>query len=291
MSKNIPTYSLNDSSKNGLFIDRIVETSDKISKDIGSKGIHRDNHYLFLFLESGKAEVMVDFKTYKAEGPSVFCIMPGQVHYSESFDICGWFLGVNSDLVTPEIRTIFEESLLPISPIKIDENFAKNLGNCAQLLYTFHHQATNDLNIAQSLLYAYTTMLASAFKNQQDCGEIKEIQALKITRQFRILIKQQFKTLKSPSSYAKILNISPSYLTEVVKEITGKPTGYWIQQEIIIEAKRLLYYTDMTVKEIANELGYQDYAYFSRIFSKIVKQSAVDFKKRVKLNSQNNKLT
>lgn len=291
MSKNIPTYNLTDSSKNGLFIDRIIETSDKISKDIGSKGIHRDNHYLFLFLESGKAEVMVDFRTYKAEGPSVFCIMPGQIHYSESFDICGWFLGVNSDLVAPEIRTIFEEALVPIFPIKIDENFAKNLGNCAQLLYTFHNQVNSDLNIIQSLLHAYTMILASAFKNQQDWGEIKESQALKIARQFRILIKQQFKTLKSPSSYAEILNISPSYLTEVVKEITGKPAGYWIQQEIIIEAKRLLYYTDMTVKEIANELGYQDYAYFSRIFSKIVNQSAVDFRKKVKLNSQSNTLT
>lgn len=284
--KNIPTYGLNDNSKNGLFIDRISETSDTVRKDIGDKGIHRDNHYLFFFLESGKAEVMVDFKTFKTEGPSVFCIMPGQVHYSESFDICGWFLGVNSDLVAPEIRTIFEESLVPISPIKIDENFAKNLGNCAQLLYTFHHEANNDLKITQSLLHAYTAMLASAFKNQQDYGEIKESRALKITRQFRILVKQQFKTLKSPSSYAEILNISPTYLTEVVKDITGKPAGYWIKQEIVIEAKRLLYYTEMTVKEIACELGYNDYAYFSRIFSKIVKQSALDFRKKTKLSSK-----
>jgi len=290
MSKNIPTYSLNDSSKNGLFIERISEKSDSARKDASDKGIHRDNHYLFFFLESGKAEVMVDFEKFKAEGPTVFCIMPGQVHYSESFDIHGWFLAVDSELVLPEVRSVFEESLVPISPIKIDENFAKNIGTCAQLLFTYHKESVNDLNIVQSLLNAYTAMLASVFKNR-DYVEIKENRAIKLTRQFRTLVKKQFKTMKSPSSYAEILNISPTYLSEVVKNITGKPAGYWIQQEMIIEAKRLLYYTDFTVKEIASELGYHDYAYFSRIFSKIVKQSAMDFKQKVKSNSQSNKFT
>lgn len=127
-------------------------------------------------------------------------------------------------------------------------------------------------------------MLASVFIEKQNNEEIKESRAFKLTRQFRILVKQQFKTLKNPSSYAEILNISPSYLTEVVKDITGKPAGYWIQQEIIIEAKRMLYYTDLTVKEIADDLGYTDYAYFSRMFSKIAKQSALDFRKKNKID-------
>lgn len=280
MNKNIPTYNLNDISKNGLVIEPVRKTSEKTNRDIEEKGVHRDSHYLFLFLQMGKADVMVDFKDFKVEGPAVFCIMPGQVHYSNNFDICGWFLAVNSDLVPNEVRIVFEESLFPILPVKIESEFAKNLDNCAQLLYEYHKEAKKKLNIVHSLLDAYTGMLASVFAENSNQKEIKESRALKLTRQFRTLVKQQFKTLKSPSSYAGLMNISATYLTEVVKDVTGNPAGYWIQQEIIIEAKRLLFYTDLTVKEIANELGYDDHAYFSRIFSKLTKQSALDFRKK-----------
>ncbi|MDP9956420.1 AraC-like DNA-binding protein [Epilithonimonas hungarica] len=282
MSKNIPTYNLNHISKDGLVIELVKETSEETNRDIEEKGVHRDSHYLFLFLQSGKAEVMVDFKDFEVEGPAIFCITPGQVHYSKNFDIYGWFLAVNSELVAAEVRAVFEESVFPILPVKIEQAFAKNLDKCAQLLNFYHKKTKNDLNIVKSLLDAYTAMLASAFSETPNLEKIKESRALKLTRQFKTLVKQKFKTLKSPSSYAELMNISPSYLSEVVKDITGNPAGYWIQQEIIIEAKRLLFYTDLTVKEIANELGYDDYAYFSRLFSKQTKQSALDFRKKNK---------
>jgi AraC family transcriptional activator of pobA len=286
MNKNIPTYNLNDISKDGLVIELVREISEETNRDIEEKGVHRDSHYLFLFLQSGKAEVMVDFKDFKVEGPAVFCIKPGQVHYSKNFDIYGWFLAVNSELVKAEVRAVFEESVLPILPVKIEQAFAKNLDNCAQLLNFYHKKTKNELGIIQSLLDAYTSMVASVFSETLNQEEIKESRALKLTRQFKSLVKQQFKTVKSTSSYAELMNISPSYLTEVVKDITGNPAGYWIQQEIIIEAKRLLYYTDLTVKEVANELGYDDYAYFSRLFSKLTKQSALDFRKKNKIDFQ-----
>ncbi|UQB67154.1 helix-turn-helix domain-containing protein [Epilithonimonas zeae] len=284
MNKNIPTYSLNDITKDGMFIEIVRENSGETNKDIEEKGIHRDSHYLFLFLQSGKAEVMVDFKDFKMEGPAIFCIRPGQVHYSKNFDIYGWFLAVNSDLVPNEVRTVFEESFSPILPVKIESEFSKNLDNCAQLLYLYNKKPKNELKIVQSLLDAYTGMLASVFAEKSNLEDLKESRALKLTRQFRNLVKQRFKSLKSPYSYAELMNISPSYLSEVVKDITGNPAGYWIQQEIIIEAKRLLFYTDLTVKEIAHQLGYDDYAYFSRLFSKLTKQSALDFRKKNKID-------
>jgi AraC-like DNA-binding protein len=74
--------------------------------------------------------------------------------------------------------------------------------------------------------------------------------------------------MKSPSEYAAALNISPSYLNEVVKDTTGHPVSYWIHQEIILEAKRMLFYTNSTVKEISYALGYNDTTYFIRLFSK-----------------------
>ena len=57
------------------------------------------------------------------------------------------------------------------------------------------------------------------------------------------------------------------------------PVSYWIQHELVLEAKRLLYYSDLTVKEVAFALGYDDHAYFSRLFSKVTGMSPGSFRK------------
>jgi AraC family transcriptional activator of pobA len=67
--------------------------------------------------------------------------------------------------------------------------------------------------------------------------------------------------------YAQSLNISTPYLNECVKNTTGFSVSHHIQERIILEAKRLLYHSNKSVKEIATELGYDDYPYFSRLFS------------------------
>ncbi len=74
------------------------------------------------------------------------------------------------------------------------------------------------------------------------------------------------------------LHITPLYLNEIVKEITGFPASYWIHQEIMLEAKRLLYYTNLDVKQIAFDLGYEDHAYFSRFFKKNTGLTAGEFR-------------
>ena len=76
-------------------------------------------------------------------------------------------------------------------------------------------------------------------------------------------------TTKRPTEYADTLNISSDYLNECVKNTTGNSVSYQIQQRIILELKRLLYYSDKSVKEISFEPGYEDYPYFSRLFTKV----------------------
>ena len=84
--------------------------------------------------------------------------------------------------------------------------------------------------------------------------------------------------MKSPSEYANALNMSSAYLNEVVKDATGITVSEYIRNEIIIRAKRLLYYTNMSIKDIAIDLGYEDWAYFSRIFSKATNMPPTEFR-------------
>jgi AraC-like DNA-binding protein len=93
-------------------------------------------------------------------------------------------------------------------------------------------------------------------------------------------LERDFLTAKRPTEYAQKLNISTSYLNECVKYTTGHPVSFHLQQRVILEAKRFLYYSEKSVKEIADELGYDDYPYFSRLFTKVTGMSALAFRNK-----------
>ncbi|WP_258539462.1 helix-turn-helix domain-containing protein [Chitinophaga oryzae] len=69
-------------------------------------------------------------------------------------------------------------------------------------------------------------------------------------------------------------------LSFCVKATTGQSVSWHIQQRVILEAKRLLRHSTKSVKEIAAELGYDDYPYFSRLFTKITGMSALAFRNK-----------
>lgn len=81
-------------------------------------------------------------------------------------------------------------------------------------------------------------------------------------------IEAHYKTKHSPRDYANILAISPKSLAKITKMHFNKTLTELISERIIVEAKRELYLTNKTVKEIAFELGYDDEFYFSRFFKR-----------------------
>lgn len=99
-----------------------------------------------------------------------------------------------------------------------------------------------------------------------------------ISRQFKVHLELEFVRKKRPTDYSEDLNISTVYLNECVKNTTGKAVSYHIHQRVILEAKRFLYHSSKSVKEIATELGYEDHSYFSRLFKKVTGISALAFK-------------
>ncbi len=74
--------------------------------------------------------------------------------------------------------------------------------------------------------------------------------------------------------------MSLNYLNEVVKKTTGFAASYWISQQRLLEAKRLLVYTHLDVQEIGYSLGYPDAAYFSKWFKKHERISPRSFRAR-----------
>ncbi|WP_326984504.1 helix-turn-helix domain-containing protein [Chryseobacterium sp. MYb264] len=285
MRKSIPTYDLSDISRHQFVVEKI--TLNSTEDHLIDKGIHRDSHYIFTIMESGHVKMMVDFNIIEAQDAVVFCVLPGQVHQGLFMkEVSGWFVAVKTDLVPDLIRQVFEESLMEIKPLSLHKDQVKKVAVIAELLrdvYTDEMlESKEGFFTAQSLLNSFMGTFAQWYSHENSAEVSSKGRMWELTRDFRILVRKNFKSVKSPSAYAEFLNISRGYLTEAVHEITGKSTQHWIHQEILMEAKRLLVFTSLTIKEIAYEIGYSDHTYFSRLFSKLENLSPSEFRDKNK---------
>jgi AraC family transcriptional regulator, transcriptional activator of pobA len=281
MNQDIPVHQLQDRVQSGLDIRRFRRGD--VPAEVETLGAHRDDHYLFFLLESGTARLMIDFQQLSFPEASLYYILPGQVHHRLRNQVAeGWFLAVDTSLVSPEYRHVFESQLLLQQPFPLNP---QSLQRCQQVLCLLEqtHRETApgpfQLPIAHSLLDAFIGMAAGCY-SQGHPSQFPLSRPEQLARQFKRLLREKIRLLKSPSAYAAELHISESYLNEALKKVTGLPVSYWILQEAMLEAKRLLHYSQLNVKEIAHTLGYDDHAYFSRLFKKATGTTALDFRAR-----------
>ena len=104
---------------------------------------------------------------------------------------------------------------------------------------------------------------------------------MRLFNRFSAALDQQFRTMKQVAEYANELSVTPSYLTEVVKRISGYSASYHIQQRMVQEAKRLAIYDDANMKMVAYALGFDDLSHFSRFFKNAAGINFSQFKKSV----------
>ncbi|REC79425.1 hypothetical protein DRF60_06255 [Chryseobacterium elymi] len=84
--------------------------------------------------------------------------------------------------------------------------------------------------------------------------------------EFNNLVNINFKELKTTSSYAEKLNITPNYLNAIIKESLDIPAGKIIKNRVVLEAERLLLHTTLSITEISYELGFNDKSHFGKYF-------------------------
>jgi len=101
-----------------------------------------------------------------------------------------------------------------------------------------------------------------------------------VVRRFNVLVEEHFKTKKSVGEYAELMFKSPKTVTNVFSKYSEDSPLQVIHKRVIMEAKRMLLYTDKTSKEIGFELGYNDPAQFSKLFKNHTGETTTEFKKR-----------
>ncbi len=273
----IRQFELSPSAKAGV---SIVKLSQDV-KDHDTTVPHRDNHYLLAIATGGKATFNLDFEDLSLHAPLLLCVFPGQVHsIRESEAIQGWAVSFDPSLVDAEMQQLMEKGLQIPFFLNPHTLFFHQLTATLQLLEQLQTQATNTYTTRamHALLMALLHLIAAEIMAVSATQKTKETRGAQIEQAFRHLLKKHYKAWKQPSQYADQLAISVSHLNDTVKAITGTTVSAHIQNQAILEAKRLLGFTQLSIKEIGYEVGYDEPVYFGKLFKKATGLTPLQFR-------------
>jgi len=248
---------------------------------------HRHNYYTILIVYKAKGEHKIDFNSYELLNKKIFFVAPGQVHQvieeEKSFGFAMTFS--NEFLIENSIRLSFIESLNlfhnygqspPLIPTEKQYKVIEQFSN--QIFKLFNSEA----NMKFLSIGAFLKILLIECNNICAINPIEsdiDSSADNLIRAFKKSLDNNYKKEHSTTFYANQLNITPDHLNRTVKSKIGKTAKEYIQAKIITEAKRLLYFTELSNKKIGYELGFSEPANFSAFFKKHTQLSPSKFKK------------
>lgn len=238
--------------------------------------LQRNNYFSLIWITKGSGKVKADFAEHHFEEDSLLAFSPYQPFMiCTKEDIQGIAIHFHPDFYCIHMHqkevscngVLFNNVYQP--PFTRITDQAKI--TFQMVIDQMKTEIQNEELAQYELLISYLKIFlitASRLKREQ----LEELQSTPDSKEPFILqnlkdaIEDHFKTKHSAAHYAEMLNISPKALAKLSKNYFNKTLTDLIAERIIIEAKRELYMTNKTVKEIAYQLGYDDEHYFSRFF-------------------------
>ncbi|MBN1118882.1 MAG: helix-turn-helix domain-containing protein [Bacteroidales bacterium] len=248
---------------------------------------HRHEYYTILWAKKVCGLHYIDYVEYPIKPNYIFFVTPGQVHQVITFgEPEGYVI-----MFTPEF----------IHKNNIDESFLTNLGlfsdSAATPPLTIDSKAAEQLNkivveiqkhfhdnnaFREDLLGSYLKIFLVECNKHLPENNMINLQVYEsgrnILKEFKTLVEIHYPKWHKVSEYAGEMNITPDYLNNVIKTTIGKTAKEFIQNRLILEAKRLGIHTQLSTKEIAFQIGFEDPSHFSKFFKSAEGQPFSEFK-------------
>lgn len=262
----------------------IAENQSSITKP------HKHNSFLTILFTKGSGRHEIDFNSYEIKAGSVFMLAPGQTHHWElSEDIDGYIFSHTANFYDlhyshnrihqfPFFYSIQNAPFLYLKP--------ENAAEINLLFKNLFKEYAEPLPLQQHQLLNYVAIiyvaLSRLYLEENFQKIIKANSYSEKMQQFEALLEKNYIQEKSPSAYAAWMHISAKHLNRITKNIINKTASEVIIDRIILEAKRRALHTKNNFSEIALSLGYEDYAYFSKLFKKATGLNPTGFLKNYK---------
>ncbi|NSL91166.1 helix-turn-helix domain-containing protein [Chitinophaga solisilvae] len=277
----IPTYRLEDClGADQLFFIGEMKGCELAVRKLGIP--HRHNGYSIDILTKGTIRQSIDFKQYEVTAPAIMLMEPDQVH---QHDMAGDAEMINiyfsPDFLVPEIKGVVScwRCIFNSGVINLNDEQMEELMTYAQLIMKEHegHRPRKEA-IIRNLLNAFVIATGRISEPSTEWLNAENSQ-YNMARQFKVLVDQHFHEKSQVSDYAEMLFVTPGHLNDTVKSLLGRNAKYVIDEKRMMEAKRLLYWGEHSVKQIAARLNFEDDAYFNRFFKKHTGLTPANFQK------------
>ncbi|MFD0558099.1 AraC-like DNA-binding protein [Stackebrandtia endophytica] len=228
---------------------------------------HRHTFYEVVLATGGTGHHVIDFTEFRLRPPQLGLITPGQVHFWRNVTgLEGRVLLFTEAFLalTPGDwhlwHRLADRSWLSLNPMQA----GRVSGLLAQMETEYHSRGADSVSVLRAFLHV---LLVQATR-VPDGGDrpVSVDRATVVAREFVRMLSQSGQVADSVAGYAGRLQVSSSYLAEAVKTATGETPGQLIRRFRILEARRLLGSTDLTVGQISRHLGFDDPSYFCRFF-------------------------
>jgi len=242
-----------------------------------------------VFVRAG-SRISIDFTVFEVDRDAIFFVSAGQFMQLGD-DSHGSMLFYNDNFYCTPLheREIASDELL-INTIYNIEGVMLDLKSSAAISSIFgelkKEMIQDDIRseeMIRVLLKQIVIKSTRFWKSQQDKHEVTVRHEAGFAEYFHRLVENNFVKHHDVASYADMLNITAKALSKRITKSSQLTPHAIIKRRIILEAKRLLVHTSLTVKEIAYKLGYDDPSYFIRFFSKQVRSAPQSFR----MNFQN----
>lgn len=278
-SRSIPNYELYGELLSGSYTDPVHHETiqERSSKHHWTIRLHRHRSLaqVFVFRTPGVSFRIADV-THTSVEPLVLFIPPGIAHgFHFSEDVVGDVLSLRTNEVGPDIAELLGRSEMQSSGILIQNrcaNFDLVADSIARLGQTYHGMKVERSEMLRSLTQLIITCISGDLR--RDSTISKATQSIHLTRHeaqaesFCSLVEQSFGENQTVRDYAEKIGVSAPHLTRVCRSILGSSPNELVRRRRLLEAKRLLEYTRLSISEISDRSGFRDPSFFSRSFSR-----------------------
>jgi AraC family transcriptional regulator, transcriptional activator of pobA len=233
----------------------------------------------FLLIERGGGQARLEDRAYMLAPMRVVNVPIGDVHgYSFMRGTRGWVLTVPAE-VLDQVTLTSEGLRRVLSSGKVVCGTAPMRTTMKQIFAEFAGRRFARAHV----LRAHTAMLVGLVAREMATqGRMSDSRTnIELFERFESLLEQHYLKHWTVSQYAGALSITPTHLSRITRSATGRSASHLIVERIVREARRNLVYTSQPVSTIAYALGFNDPAYFSRVFSEATGLSPRSFREKV----------